>query len=151
MLKNIGIVKMTMLTVIVSILLSSVITAIVLIAFKRGHVYFGMFTASTCAIVIATPVSYYFFKIMEKLNTIQNMLMQKNQELADALNDVKELSGLLPICASCKKKSDIVKGIGTSWRPISNPIQRAPGKAGGLPVIIREGILFYLTGIFRKF
>lgn len=33
-------------------------------------------------------------------------LTQKNQHLADLLSDVKRLSGLLPICASCKKIRD---------------------------------------------
>jgi PAS domain S-box-containing protein len=33
-------------------------------------------------------------------------LAEKNNELQDALTDIKQLSGLLPICASCKKIRD---------------------------------------------
>ena len=33
-------------------------------------------------------------------------LMEKNSELEKALRKIKQLSGLLPICASCKKIRD---------------------------------------------
>ena len=37
---------------------------------------------------------------------LQKELRQKNRDLEAALSQVKRLSGLLPICASCKKIRD---------------------------------------------
>lgn len=46
-----------------------------------------------------------FFDITEARKA-RSELMEKNRELNDALSKVKLLSGLLPICASCKKIRD---------------------------------------------
>lgn len=106
-LQRAGIWKMTMATVIFSMIFSSMITAIILMLFNQaGRIPYGVLNASICAVVIATPVSYCFFRFMGKLNTSRNELETKNAELNAALHDVKELSGLLPICASCKKIKD---------------------------------------------
>jgi CheY-like chemotaxis protein len=40
------------------------------------------------------------------LRNLQKSLEKKNAELRDALNNVETLSGLLPICANCKKIRD---------------------------------------------
>ena len=45
-------------------------------------------------------------KINENLNLSHIKLQKKNQELEEALSKVKLLSGLLPICASCKQVRD---------------------------------------------
>jgi hypothetical protein len=44
--------------------------------------------------------------LMNELITTKRDLQQKTIELQDALNQVKLLKGLLPICASCKKIRD---------------------------------------------
>ena len=36
----------------------------------------------------------------------EDALAKKNEELSQALNDVRTLSGLIPICASCKRVRD---------------------------------------------
>ncbi|MFH2130156.1 MAG: hypothetical protein ABIK68_07265 [bacterium] len=45
-------------------------------------------------------------KTLNKLHYIRKDLENKNNELQKALKEVKELSGLLPICAQCKKIRD---------------------------------------------
>ena len=54
------------------------------------------------AITIAT----IRFKDMMTLRSLNMQLAERNQELEAALKTVKQLSGLLPICASCKKIRD---------------------------------------------
>jgi hypothetical protein len=44
--------------------------------------------------------------LMNELIATKRELQQKTIELQDALNRVKLLAGLLPICASCKKIRD---------------------------------------------
>ena len=44
--------------------------------------------------------------IMNELITVKRELQQKNAELQEALDQVKVLSGLLPMCASCKNIRD---------------------------------------------
>lgn len=46
-----------------------------------------------------------FFDLTETIK-IKNDLIEKNMALNDALSKVKQLSGMLPICASCKKIRD---------------------------------------------
>lgn len=41
-----------------------------------------------------------------KINQLTKSLLQKNKELEEALAKVKTLSGLIPICANCKKIRD---------------------------------------------
>lgn len=99
MLQKFGIRFMTLATVIVSIISASTISGIIRIILDRGNFFFGMTVATASAIIIATPVSNSFFRVMKKLN-------ENRSELSAALDDIKELKGLLPICANCKKIKD---------------------------------------------
>jgi DNA repair exonuclease SbcCD ATPase subunit len=45
-------------------------------------------------------------KLMNELIAVKRDLQQKTMELQEALDQVKQLKGLLPICASCKKIRD---------------------------------------------
>lgn len=50
------------------------------------------------------------------LTRLQQSLKKKNQELEEALNNVKTLSGLLPICSHCKK----IRNANNEWQSIEN-------------------------------
>ena len=45
-------------------------------------------------------------RLNNELINLQRELTKNNRQLQDALNDVKTLKGLIPICASCKKIRD---------------------------------------------
>lgn len=45
-------------------------------------------------------------KTNQNLKTVNNTLTERNAQLKQAMDEVKHLSGLLPICASCKKIRD---------------------------------------------
>ncbi len=42
-------------------------------------------------------------KAIEELKAREHLLVQRNEELARALNEIKTLRGFIPICAHCKK------------------------------------------------
>lgn len=50
----------------------------------------------------------------DELVNLTRALQKKNLELEEALKRVRQLEGLLPICASCKK----VRDEGGTWEPI---------------------------------
>lgn len=81
-------------------------TYTILIANGRHDVGLGMIISSLCALVIGWPASYHVFKLMALVDRNQQRLRETNRDLEKALREVKELSGLLPICASCKKIRD---------------------------------------------
>jgi hypothetical protein len=49
---------------------------------------------------------YINFRYLEEITRRREELVLVNQKLEKALSEVKELSGLLPICSSCKKIRD---------------------------------------------
>lgn len=51
------------------------------------------------ASTIATPVTFLLLKLLQRSH-------QQQRELAMALAEVRELKGLLPLCAGCKKVRD---------------------------------------------
>ncbi|HXH71317.1 MAG TPA: hypothetical protein VNI58_00675 [Mariprofundaceae bacterium] len=51
------------------------------------------------ASVIATPITYTLLKLLQRSH-------RQQLELADALAEVRELKGLLPVCAGCKRVRD---------------------------------------------
>jgi hypothetical protein len=54
----------------------------------------------------AITIAMARFADMIQLRQLNAELQARNQELQEALTKVKTLSGLLPICASCKKIRD---------------------------------------------
>lgn len=45
-------------------------------------------------------------KLRDSYETLEDKVQERTRELQDALSEVKQLSGLLPICAKCKKIRD---------------------------------------------
>jgi len=57
-------------------------------------------TADTLiASIIATPISFILLRMVERLDV-------QREELSSAFEEIRELKGLIPICASCKKIRD---------------------------------------------
>lgn len=54
----------------------------------------------------AIAIAMARFEDMQKLRTMNTELQESNRKLEEALGEVETLSGLLPICASCKKIRD---------------------------------------------
>jgi len=51
------------------------------------------------ASVIATPISYILLRMVQRLDA-------QHKDLSAAFEEIRELKGLIPVCASCKKVRD---------------------------------------------
>ena len=60
---------------------------------------FGMIISGVIPLCISPVLSYAFMRLLEQLESAE-------RELHEALSKVMTLSGMLPICASCKKIRD---------------------------------------------
>lgn len=105
-LKTYGIPKTAAVITVITALLSLIFTCTVLLLTQGFIDAVGIFISITApGILLPWPI-IHFFKIMVKLDRAETDLKDKNRHLEDALAQVNELSGLLPICAGCKKIRD---------------------------------------------
>ncbi len=116
-----------------------------MIWFKMPHVDFTIIIAIICPLVIAPPVSYFWLRLLKQATITRQKLQESNQRLELTLKEVKELSGLLPICASCKKIRDD-KGY---WNQIESYIKKH-SKAEFSHSICPECVKELYPGIYSK-
>ncbi|MBI5873172.1 MAG: hypothetical protein HZB36_03405 [Candidatus Omnitrophica bacterium] len=86
---------------------------------KVQSVYFLLMVAFFCAILTPPPSLYAYSLFANQVKISRDAFEKANQQLIQALAQVKELSGMLPICASCKKIRDD-KGY---WNKIENYVE----------------------------
>ena len=98
-----SVVFITTFSVVVSVSITSVA---MILAHKTYDLWFGIFMSTLCPVVVAVPVSYFCLRLLEQIDRSQQERKVANEKLEAALSEVKELSGLLPICSSCKKVRD---------------------------------------------
>jgi hypothetical protein len=101
-----GIVYTTALISGVCIIISVLITAIAWELMEQPNFDFAVIVAIICPLVIAPPVIYFYTRLSLKLEDRRHQLELVNKKLQLAFSEVKVLSGLLPICTSCKKIRD---------------------------------------------
>ena len=101
-----GIVDTTVLISVGCIIVSVFIVAIAGELTEQPNFDFTVIMAIICPLVIAPPVIYFYTRLSLKLENSRRQLEQANKKLQLALSEVKTLSGLLPICTSCKKIRD---------------------------------------------
>ncbi|MBN2686301.1 MAG: hypothetical protein JXR40_13555 [Pontiellaceae bacterium] len=104
--RKVGIFYATVFAGIMSILASVGITAAIMFSFHMPNKGATLMIAFICPLLIAPFLAYTLFKLYEKTDRSRDELEKLNQQLAATLAEVKELSGLLPICSSCKKIRD---------------------------------------------
>lgn len=95
------------------------ITALALLISGHGSWFLGMTIASVCAIIIAPLVSYYVFGLHLRVEVRERQLSEANARLEEALGQVRQLSGLLPICSSCKR----IRNQDGSWDQLESYIE----------------------------
>jgi hypothetical protein len=108
LLDKFGLIYSTFLSVGMSIIVSIGITttAMSMMGLGQQNWKFGIAVAILCPLIIATPAAYFLLRLIDQLNKHKQELQESYQKLEIALKEVKELSGLLPICAACKKIRD---------------------------------------------
>jgi uncharacterized protein YacL len=89
-----------------SVFVSLILTRLVMLLLGEPMRPVAIWMAVICPLVVGTPLMYLHFRNMEEISRRREELDLMNQELEKALSEVKELSGLLPICSSCKKIRD---------------------------------------------
>ena len=68
--------------------------------------FYSIALAILCPGVIAPPIVYFQCKAFREIARQRRELVDANTRLTTALNQVSELSGMLPICAWCHKVRD---------------------------------------------
>lgn len=63
-------------------------------------------TAVLCPALIAPPIIYVHCRAIQEIARQRGELAAMNTRLTNALSEVRELSGLLPVCAWCHKVRD---------------------------------------------
>jgi hypothetical protein len=87
-------------------LISLLFTCAILLIFTGEITPTGIFISLTAPWLISPFAIVMFFRIIVRLEKAEQALNDKNRILEQALEEVKALSGLLPICAKCKKIRD---------------------------------------------
>ena len=88
------------------IIVSVLIVAIAGKLTEQPNFDFTVIMAIICPSLIAPPVVYFYTKLALQLDKSRLQLEQTHNKLQLAFSEVKTLSGLLPICSSCKKIRD---------------------------------------------
>ncbi len=107
LLRRLGSLKATLLIAFLSTLLSVVITVTsILIVYDASVLPFGIVLSVLLPGTISPLIANAFFRLLAQVDQAQREKEAVILELEKALANVKRLSGLLPICASCKKIRD---------------------------------------------
>ncbi len=107
LLRRLGPTKATLLITILAILVSVSITVTsILIVYDASVLPFGIVLSVLLPGTISPVIAYFFFRLLAQVERAQREREAAILELQEALANVKRLSGLLPICASCKNIRD---------------------------------------------
>ncbi len=106
LLRRYGIVTSTAILSSACVLASVAIVAAVGALTRQPDIRFTLVMAIVCPAIIAPTVIYFYSRLSEELYSSHQALEKLNGELQAALDEIQELSGLLPICSVCKKIRD---------------------------------------------
>jgi hypothetical protein len=77
-----------------------------IVRFARGHEGWEVDEILTVSVVLMILLAIYAVKRWRELIEANRVIQQKNDDLQNAVQEIKQLKGILPICASCKKIRD---------------------------------------------
>ncbi len=107
LLRRLGPVKATVLITVTAVLISVTVTVTaLLVVYGTKAILFSTILAILLPGTISPTITYLFFKLLAQVDQAQREKEAVIVELQAALSNVKRLSGLLPICASCKNIRD---------------------------------------------
>ena len=99
LLEKFGVINFTLLTSLFVTLMSLILALIVNSLIQRPITYQTFILATTVPFAISMPLIYSHFRIAENLRF-------NNQELEKAMEEIKTLKGIIPICSHCKQIRD---------------------------------------------
>jgi hypothetical protein len=107
LIRRLGVWGITILITILSILISVILRIIISFAVEAGEPLIPkIMIAALIPLIIAPIMSVIFVRLLKQIDEAEQRNAQLVDELQAALAKAKTLSGLLPICASCKKIRD---------------------------------------------
>lgn len=77
-----------------------------IVSFSAQHENWELDEAITVSIFLVFALAVFSLRRWQELRKTQICLLQYNAELQQALSEIKQLRGILPICAKCKKIRD---------------------------------------------
>ena len=124
LLRRLGPVKATILITLIAVLISVTVTiTALLLVYGNVAILFSTMLAILLPGTISPAIAYLFFKLLAQVDQAKKEKEAVIVELQDALANIKLLSGLLPICASCKK----IRDDGGYWHQVESYMHRHAG------------------------
>ena len=73
---------------------------------QPSHIRVSLIISTITPLLLAPPACMYFNMLLQRLSDQKAALRKEHSALEAALLEIKTLSGMLPICAHCKKVRD---------------------------------------------
>ncbi|MBI5822021.1 MAG: hypothetical protein HZA88_23865 [Verrucomicrobia bacterium] len=77
-----------------------------IVRFSREHEGWEIDEILTVSVVLMILLAIYAVKRWRELIAANRIIKQKNDDLQNAFQEIKQLKGIIPICANCKKIRD---------------------------------------------
>jgi hypothetical protein len=115
-----GEIKVIIVLSIIVAALSGAVSSVILAIFQGYIDLLGIVLSIGLPLIMAPILIFNFSSLLIKLETARKELEKEHIALINSQKEIKSLTGLLPICASCKKIRDS-KGY---WNQIESYIQK---------------------------
>lgn len=103
---RIGLIPSTLIFTAAAVIVSVLLTVVLFDFFVIELTVRNAISAVIIPSLVAPPIILYYGKLLVAIANTEGVLRDRTSQLEAALADVKQLSGLLPICASCKDIRD---------------------------------------------
>jgi hypothetical protein len=77
-----------------------------LVAFSRQHENWELDEFISMSVFIMFAMIFFSVRRWKQVRYANNLLLQLNKNLQNAFTEIKQLKGIIPICAECKKIRD---------------------------------------------
>lgn len=77
-----------------------------IVKFSQAHENYELDELITVAIFLAFALIIFIGRRMKEFQIASQLMQKKNKKLEEAIAEIKQLKGIIPICASCKMIRD---------------------------------------------
>jgi hypothetical protein len=86
---------------------------------SRRHEGFQLDEIIPVALFLVLALPWFSVRRWKEAVKVEKMLLQRNREIQSTLSEIKQLRGIIPICASCKK----IRTDEGSWQQVEQYVQ----------------------------
>jgi hypothetical protein len=101
-----GLIPSTVIFSLIAIIVSVLITVVLFYISDIEIIFRYVILGAIVPLLVAPPIIIYYGKLLLKIGKAEERLKERTAKLEKALAEIKQLGGMLPICASCKKIRD---------------------------------------------